>query len=151
VKIFTTIGFLAITAGAMVFLAYFWQGNQMGSLFSPGTLIHVGKTSVIVEIVRTEEARERGLSGRDALSPGHGMLFMFESEGLPGIWMKDMKFPIDIIWADKDGAIVTIARKVAPESYPAVFTPKSPSLYVLEVPPGFADQYGIAEGDKIVL
>jgi uncharacterized membrane protein (UPF0127 family) len=135
----------------MVFLVYFWQGNQMGSLFNPGTLIHVGKTSVIVDVVRTEEARERGLSGRDSLEGGHGMLFVFESEGLPGIWMKDMKFPIDIIWADKSGVIVTIARKVAPESYPTVFTPKSPALYVLEVPSGFADQYDIAEGDKIVL
>ena len=123
----------------------------MGDLFSQGTLVRVGKTSVIAEVVRTEGARQRGLSGRGSLMPGHGMLFIFENEAPQGIWMKDMKFPIDIIWANKEKTIVTIARKVAPESYPAVFSPTSPALYVLEVPAGFVAEHDIAEGDKIVL
>ena len=77
------------------------------------------------------------------------MLFIFESDERWGIWMRDMLFPIDIIWADAGGAIVTIAKNIAPETYPHVFEPVAPARYALEVPAGFAARHGIAEGVRI--
>ena len=113
--------------------------------------ISIGSTSISVEIANTPQKRIQGLSGRSTLPEGHGMLFVFDGEGDWGIWMKDMKFSIDIIWADNDGKIVTIARNVAPQTYPNAFYPEEPARYVLEVPAGFTETHGIAEGMRLRL
>jgi hypothetical protein len=93
-----------------------------------------------VEIARTPEAQERGLMGRDSLAPGQGMLFMFVAPNRYGFWMKNMKFPIDILWLDGQGNIVHSVQSAptcTAEPCP-VYTPPSEALYVLEVPAGEA-------------
>ncbi|KKW35567.1 hypothetical protein A2852_02860 [Candidatus Adlerbacteria bacterium RIFCSPHIGHO2_01_FULL_54_23] len=131
----------AVIAAAIVFSNY-----QQGRI-----LISIGGAKVEVEIADSTAERIRGLSGRDPLPEGKGMLFIFESDGYHGIWMRDMRFALDIVWADAKGKIVTVARNVAPETYPKVFEPSALARYVLEVPAGFAKRNSIAEGDKIVL
>jgi len=113
--------------------------------------VSVGSTTISVEVADTQGERTQGLSGRTTLPEGHGMLFVFEREGDWGIWMKDMKFSIDIIWMNREGNIITIARDVAPQTYPNAFYPTQPALYVLEVPAGFSDKNGVAEGMGVVL
>ncbi len=113
--------------------------------------IRIGSETLAVEIVATPAARERGLSGHAPLGAQEGMLFVFEKEDTYGFWMKDMLFPIDIIWINAEGEVVTVASRATPESYPQVLYPSAPALYVLEVTAGFAEQHGIAEGSKLVL
>ena len=62
---------------------------------------------------------------------------MFDEAGIYAFWMKDMMFPIDIIWLDEGFRVVAIAENAAPSSFPNLFTPSSPAQYVLEVPSGF--------------
>ncbi len=111
--------------------------------------IQIGNTTVAVEVADTEALREQGLSGRSDLPNGQGMLFVFESDDTFGIWMKDMLFPIDIVWADASGTVITIAKNVAPDTYPKVFYPSTPARYVVELPAGFAAAHGVAEGTII--
>ncbi|TSC62145.1 MAG: hypothetical protein G01um101448_586 [Parcubacteria group bacterium Gr01-1014_48] len=99
----------------------------------------------------TAELRARGLSGRKSLSANEGMWFIMESPGIHGIWMKEMYFPIDIIWLDDSHRIVTIEPLVAPASYPKVFYPTVRARYVLEVNAGFTAEHGIVAGDRILL
>jgi uncharacterized membrane protein (UPF0127 family) len=113
--------------------------------------VELGDTAICIERADTEAARELGLSGRASLSPGSGMLFVFDGEEERGFWMKDMRFSIDIIWADTKGRVVTIAADVSPDSYPQTFYPTSPAHYALEVPAGFAKAHAIAIGTKIVV
>lgn len=113
--------------------------------------ITVDGVSVAVDVADTAGLREQGLSGRSDLRSGQGMLFIFDTDGIWGIWMKDMNFPIDILWADASGTVITIAADVAPDTYPEVFNPSAPARYVVELPAGFAAAHGIAEGTKIVL
>ncbi len=117
--------------------------------------VAVGSSTVSVEVADTEAKRELGLSYRDSLLPGNGMLFVFDLPDKYGFWMKDMSFSIDMIFIDQSGRVVTIAADAKPESYlqnpPEVFYPTAPIKYVLEVPAGFAQQYGIAVGSKVVL
>ena len=100
--------------------------------------VTVGGVVLQVELAETAQQQERGLSHRDSIEQGKGMLFTFNTEGEHPIWMKDMQFPIDIIWIDAEMRVVHIEQRVAPETYPQTFTSPSPAKYVLEVPAGYA-------------
>lgn len=113
--------------------------------------VRIGSTQVAVDIADTASLREQGLSGRTGLPDGQGMLFVFQEDGLWAFWMKDMRFSIDIIWADAQGRVITVAPDLSPDTYPQTFLPQAPARYVLEVPAGFAERHGIAEGDTIVI
>jgi uncharacterized membrane protein (UPF0127 family) len=107
-------------------------------------------TCYSIEIARTPETRERGLMGRDGLKPGTGMLFVFDTPGRYGFWMKNMKFPIDILWLDSDRKVVHIAGNVPPcQSDPCpVYTPLSEARYVLEIPSGDETKLGLGLSEK---
>lgn len=97
-----------------------------------------------VEIAETAETRRCGLSNREYLSENGGMLFMFDGLGIHGIWMKDMRIPIDIIWFDSELRVVDLAVDVKPDSFPSIFEPKTQVLYVLETRAGNALKYEIS-------
>lgn len=105
--------------------------------------------SVSVRIANTEAEREAGLSGTEPLSLKEGMLFVFEKEGIYGFWMKDMNYPIDIVWISQDKKIIHIEKNIIPETYPEIFRPSSSALYVLELSSGFCQKYGIKIGDTV--
>ena len=110
---------------------------------------NTGSTTLEVELATTGAQQEAGLSDRAGLKDGEGMLFVFDPPSTPGFWMKDMRFSLDIIFADAAGNIVTIYKNLSPETYPQQFYPTSPARYVLEVPAGFAQAHGLAVGQKI--
>ena len=110
-----------------------------------------GGVSLRIEVATTSAAQERGLSGRESMSGDYGMLFVFPKDGLYGFWMKDMLVPIDIFWLDDKGQVVSIAREVAPSSYPDVFYPSAPARSVLETAAGFARAHFIATGTPLYL
>jgi uncharacterized membrane protein (UPF0127 family) len=113
--------------------------------------VTLDNTTIAAEVADTEAAREHGLSGRDNLAAGSGMLFVFPSDDQAGIWMKDMKFSIDVVWLDASGTVITVVPDLAPETYPKAFFPARPARYVLELPAGSAAEHGIAEGSMVVL
>ena len=107
---------------------------------------------VDVEIARTAQAMEQGLSGHRPLTDNQGMLFMFQAPGQYGFWMKDMTFDLDIIWMDQDGKIVDIKhdfKPCTPQSCP-VYKPAVNALYVLEVNAGYCQQHNVKVGDIAV-
>jgi|SRR3989344_4381612 len=102
-----------------------------------------------IEIADTDEERNRGLSGRESLSESSGMLFTFDKPGLHGIWMKDMKFPIDIAWIDAQKTVIGVEKNVSPDTFPQVFYPPSDALYVLEVSAGTFEKNHIDIGETV--
>ena len=115
----------------------------------PVPTIRIGETTLRIEIVDTQELREKGLSERMSLEKNKGMLFVFEKPGTPGFWMKDMNFAIDIIWIDKDNKVVEITNSITPETFPEVFYSKEPIQYVLEVNAGWAKENDVQLRDKV--
>jgi uncharacterized membrane protein (UPF0127 family) len=103
------------------------------------------------EVAGTEAARARGLSGRECIPADTMMLFSYERDGEYCFWMKDMKFPIDIVWVDKQGYIVQIKYDFEPESYPTTYCPEVPSRYVLEMGKGVANKLELADGDQVII
>jgi uncharacterized membrane protein (UPF0127 family) len=65
--------------------------------------------------------------------------------------MKDMRFPIDMLWLDANGRVVTLRGSVSPDTYPAVFSATEPARFVLELPAGYADRHSISLGERLVL
>lgn len=92
--------------------------------------------SLEVCVANTDALREQGLSNTPSLAPGKGMLFEFEEAGQYGFWMKDMNYPIDIIWIDENLQEVFRAESVPADSYPKIFNSPVPAKYVLETNPG---------------
>jgi uncharacterized membrane protein (UPF0127 family) len=108
------------------------------------------RVTVRVEVARTEAEKVRGLSDRDRLAPDRGMLFVYGAPVRPLIWMRGMRFPLDILWI-RDGRVVDLVRGAkapAPGEAPQEFAPSDDAQYVLEVPAGFAERHGIAVGDR---
>lgn len=146
----------AIAVAVLVLVVwYFGMATFTISPPPPIASVTIGTTTVQVEVADTDAARTQGLSGRSSLAEGRGMLFVFDTPGTYGFWMKDMNFPLDIIFANASGTIVTIYPNLSPDSYnktpPDIFYPTSPAKYVLEVPAGFAAAHGVGVGQQIVL
>ena len=112
-------------------------------------VVFLGGEGIAVAVADTSSSQSRGLSGREKLEPNEGMLFVFPKPALSGFWMKDMRFPIDIIYFDADRRIVDVWEDATPESYPKVFTPRVHAQFVLEVPAGFFADHHLKVGNII--
>lgn len=111
----------------------------------PHLTMRLGDTVFTAQVAQTPAERAKGLSGVTQLGKNDAMLFVFDGDGKPGMWMKDMKIPIDIIWLDAHKKVVSIVQNVSPDTYPQVFTPKADARYVVEV------AAGTVEADAIVV
>jgi len=111
--------------------------------------VKIAGQNIEVDLATTAPEQEQGLSGRTELGPNEGMLFVFDTPGKYSFWMKDMLFPIDIIWLAPDSRVVYVKKDARSESYPESFTPDEEAKYVLEVESGFADKYNLQVGDRV--
>jgi uncharacterized membrane protein (UPF0127 family) len=97
-------------------------------------------TVLQVEVMVKDEDRAMGLMFRPSLPKDRGMLFVFERPDFHGIWMKNCKFPIDIVWLDEERKVAHVAESVPPckaEPCP-VYTPLRRAAYVVELNAGVA-------------
>lgn len=157
-----------LLVGVMVFAAWLSQpGADLAKFFTAQKtevvkeqkpIVKIGdRVQIEVEIVKTMEERKTGLTKYETLSENQGMLFTFEEKDVkPVFWMKDMKFPIDIIWLD-DGKIIEITGNVpvaraglADNKIPR-YQPAQTIDYVLEIAAGEAAKKGIKVQDMVEL
>lgn len=110
------------------------------------TIISPQGVHIDVRVADTNKTMELGLSYFKSLPKKQGMLFVFPQVGIYSFWMKDMNFPIDIIWMDENFTVVDRFINVDPSSYPKTYTPSTPAAYVLEIPANTADEYGFNKG-----
>lgn len=144
-------------ARKLIHSATFWWllvGLLVGSLFifkpTPADEAVIAGHRFSIERAITEEQRQKGLSGRDSIGVNNVMLFVYDNPGQRCIWMKDMKFAIDIVWLDATHQIVATERNVSPDSYPHNFCHDN-AKYVLEFAAGTADKLGLSDIDPVQL
>jgi uncharacterized membrane protein (UPF0127 family) len=113
--------------------------------------IYIGSSAINVTVADEEAERVQGLSGVSSLREREGKLFVFDTDGRFGIWMKDMKIPLDIIWIDKNLKIVHMVENVSPDTYPEVFAPASDARFVLEMNAHFVSSLRVNVGDILTL
>ncbi|NOZ79130.1 MAG: DUF192 domain-containing protein [Acidobacteria bacterium] len=103
---------------------------------------------ITLELAITPEEHQKGLMFRPFLSHDRGMLFLFKTDGIPSFWMKNTLIPLDIIFLDDAGRVVSAAVDVPPcaaEPCP-LYRPTGPSRAVLEVAAGTAKAHGLVPG-----
>jgi uncharacterized protein len=114
----------------------------------PRARVTIGMHVVDAEIADTPARKQRGLSGRPSLGESEGMLFPYDEPALPGFWMPDMHFDIDIVWI-RAGRIVDVTADVSKDDPRAIHRPREPADLVLELPAGTAERRGFRIGDAV--
>lgn len=117
------------------------------------SLLKLNKTGKLFNVLLsdTDELRQKGLGGRQSIDTDDVMLFVFNNDAKHFFWMKDMLFPIDIVWLDKEKKVIFIEQNVAPETYPKAFGPQVDSRYVLEFQAGTIKREKISLDDQVTL
>ncbi len=148
-----SIAIVTLIIGIVIVVGWFMWGRSSvdTSSSSPETSTAVINGNTFnLEIADTEGARELGLGGRSSLPQNSGMLFVFDVPNKYEFWMKDMQFPLDMIWLDPNLKIVHIEKNISPSTYPdTTFKSDEDALYVLEVNAGFADKNNLKVGDAV--
>lgn len=106
----------------------------------------------VVEVARTPQQLQNGLSNRKTLSPRRGMLFIFPNVKLQSMWMPNMYFPLDIVWIDTNYTIVKIEENVQPCSGSHnchSYSSGTPVQYAIELNALDASRIGLTIGKKL--
>jgi uncharacterized membrane protein (UPF0127 family) len=118
----------------------------------PRVILPSGAT-IAVEVAVTDQERGQGLMFRESMPRTAGMVFLFEGLEIRPFWMKNCHFPLDMVYATKDGTVVDVLKNVppcAPDPAPCdSVVPRAKADTVLEVNAGVADANGAIPGAKL--
>ncbi len=137
--------FLIFAATLLIAFAM-WKMSGVMVRFDNGAKVKVEVASDLMEVTT-------GLMSRDKLGKDKGMLFSYGYDDYHSIWMKNMRFPIDIIWIDYDNRIVEVTRDAKPclREPCAVYRPSKKVKYALEVNANFTEENNVIPGQTVVM
>ncbi len=142
---------------ALVILAVIYIAAQAffgtPAIFSKNVAVTIHGHTFNAEVAGTMLSRNKGLSGRPSFAADAAMLFIFNMPSRYGFWMKDMQFPIDIIWI-RLGKVIGFSENAAPEPGKNIlnltaYYPPGNIDRVLEVSAGTVQKYGFTVGDSV--
>ena len=117
--------------------------------------VTISGVAFTVDVADTPEKRFEGLSGRPVLEEGTGMLFIFQEERKHTFWMKDMRFPLDMVWINASCAVANITTDVPSpppdpdDSVLPTYSPSAPATYNLEINAGVAAASDLKTSDTV--
>jgi uncharacterized membrane protein (UPF0127 family) len=138
---------LVLALGLCLLLGGPAAGEDLSEYGNPWLWVRVGRVQVQAEVVKTPEKLSLGLGRRRELPHGRGMLFFMPRVEVQHFCMRGMQFPLDFIWIVQ-GQVAGLEKNVSP-AFPGTLSSPRPVNYVLEVPAGFADTYGVKVGDEV--
>ena len=109
----------------------------------------VGGETFRLEIADTPRKQQLGLMHRKSMPQDHGMLFVFPDERERSFWMKNTHIPLDIVYLDAGGKVVSI-KPMEPLDESSVAS-DAPAKYAVEVNRGAAKRAGVKVGDVLVV
>lgn len=150
-KVLLAFGLLLIIIAGILVTQNYLKTNSF-SLFKKNSTATIDNHTFKLVVASSQREKELGLSETKSLPQDQGMIFLFEKPDYYSFWMKNMTFPIDIIYVNKD-RIVTIRNNVQPPKSPIenpiIYMPSDPSDKVLEIQAGLSEKYSFKKGDKI--
>lgn len=135
--------FFASLIGLVIKQNFFW----------PKMKLYLNGKHLTVLVADNQEHRYKGLGNRDNLGEYDGMLFVYGEKSRLGVVMRDMRFPIDVVWFN-NGEIVDIAPNLPLEPDISrenlrIYRPRTDANVFLELPAGYAKAYDLEIGDKM--
>jgi uncharacterized membrane protein (UPF0127 family) len=115
----------------------------------PTTRMSVGKETFQLEIAYRPEDQETGLMNRKSMPDDHGMIFVFPAERNLTFWMRNTLIPLDIIYVDRGGTVVSVKR-MKPLDETGVSS-DGPAMYAIELNAGAAARVGVKAGDVLAV
>ncbi|RWR06435.1 DUF192 domain-containing protein [Sinirhodobacter populi] len=98
-----------------------------------------------VEIADDAEERAHGLMGREHLPTASGMLFVYPDEEPVAFWMRNTLIPLDMLFIDAAGRIVSIHSEAVPLDETPIPS-GAPAQFVLEINGGLARRMRLEPG-----
>jgi len=121
--------------------------NGCGHAGLPTVSMQIGGTPFTLEMATTPSEQITGLMHRDHLDPDKGMIFIFPNIALQNFWNHDVSFPLDLIFLDQNGKVVSIKRM---EKFSDLnISSDVPAKYAIELNAGTAAEVGIKTGDLL--
>jgi uncharacterized membrane protein (UPF0127 family) len=144
-------GILAI---ALLLLAAAASGNEeLDARFEKDVLLVVASKHACyrfdIYLAISNAQRARGLMFVRKLPMTTGMLFVYDSEQIVSMWMKNTYIPLDMVFARADGSVSSVAHRTDPLSLRSVASVE-PVRYVLELNSGTARRLHIDEDSQLV-
>ena len=115
----------------------------------------IGDAVFPAELAINSAERTKGLSDRDGLEPGTGMLFIFDDREASSFWMRKVRFALDFVWISEDCRVVDITADVpfpnpeTPSSSLPSYRSSATAAYNFEINGGEAAELGIRVGDAV--
>lgn len=148
--------FIIIFVVFAVIIFFQLNNKSINNFFSSSVTsrVTINSSTFRVELAKTTEEQIRGLSGRKSLAKDSGMLFVFDRPSYYTFWMRDMEFPLDIIFIRNDevvGVFENLPPASAKEDNPPQYGSSIISDKVLEINAGLARENNIEIGDAVIV
>lgn len=111
--------------------------------------VAIGKQTYTLFIANNEIKRQKGLSNIKAMRDNEGMLFIFEKPDYYHFWMKDMQFPLDFIFINRN-QVVDMIENVSPKTYPNTLTSTEKADKIIELKAGKIEKLHLKKWSKII-
>lgn len=117
----------------------------------PPPSVAIGGETFRVEIADSPAKIRVGLMFRESMDADAGMLFVFRYAEDRGFWMRNCRFPLDMLFFDSERRLINFHTSAPPctaDPCPT-YASEAPARYVLELVGGTAERLGLARGDLI--
>ncbi len=128
-------------------VALFLTASASVAAALPEVTLSIGPHQLTAEVAATDPSRSKGLMHRRMMPENRGMLFVFQSVALHGMWMMNTYLPLSVAFVDRDGTIINIAD-MEPHTQ-TTHGATRPAKYALEMNKGWFAKRGVKPGDRI--
>lgn len=119
------------------------------------TQIKIKDKTYNLEIAKTVLQKANGLSKREKICENCGVIFIFNNDNIQPFWMKDTLIPLDMIWINSQGIVVSLQTAQPEPNTPftklKIYKNDKPAKYVIEINANDAQKLNLNIGDKINL
>jgi len=113
----------------------------------PTVSMQVGQKTFTLEVANNDDTRQRGLMRRDTMPASWGMIFVFADADERAFWMENTRIPLDIIYLDESGKVISI-KQMKPYDRSTVSS-DGKARWAIELNQGAAAGAGVKVGDNL--
>ncbi|HYE17291.1 MAG TPA: DUF192 domain-containing protein [Tepidisphaeraceae bacterium] len=138
---------IALLALSTAAIAGCEKENPAGTL--PTVKMQLGDRQFTLEVADNERDRKYGLMRRESMPADHGMIFAFPREAPLAFYMRNTKIPLDIIYVDATGKVVSV-KQMKPHDERTVPS-DGPAQFAIELNKGMAAKAGVTAGTQLAI